>query len=121
MKEERSDHEQPAGEEYWRGKAFAFFTNTSCECFPCHDGIAPEDFNCLFCYCPLYMLGNQCRGGFTYTDGGIKDCSGCVIPHRRDNYGYITERFNEIVLTMQGPGDQRPAGDQSRAAADEKS
>ena len=87
-------------EEYWCGKAFSFFTNKKCECFPCHTGIDPEEFNCLFCYCPLYMLGDRCGGNFTYTKSGIKNCSDCVLPHKKSNYGYITERFNEIVLEM---------------------
>lgn len=29
-----------------------FFENRECKYFPCHKGL--EDFNCLFCYCPLY-------------------------------------------------------------------
>jgi Zn-finger protein len=98
MDKERSQQQQPQ-REYWHGKAFAFFTNKECEFFPCHTGIDPEEFNCLFCYCPLYALGDKCGGRFTYVND-IKDCSNCVVPHRRDNYGYITGRFNEIVEAM---------------------
>ena len=32
---------------------YAFFQNRDCEYFPCHATKHPEDFNCLFCYCPL--------------------------------------------------------------------
>lgn len=58
-----------------------FFANTSCAYFPCHEGIDPERFNCLFCYCPLYPLGEYCGGDYTYTDKGYKDCSHCTIVH----------------------------------------
>ncbi|HHY11628.1 MAG TPA: hypothetical protein GX529_03255 [Firmicutes bacterium] len=99
MKNHRTEEEYPK-REYWHGKSFAFFTNKACEFFPCHTGIDPEEFNCLFCYCPLYPLGDRCGGRFTYIDGGIKDCSNCIVPHKKDNYGYITGRFNEIVQAM---------------------
>lgn len=76
---------------------YAFFQNTLCEYFPCHPTEHPEDFNCLFCYCPLYALGRRCGGGFRYTESGVKDCSGCITPHLRGNYGYITGRYGEIM------------------------
>ena len=81
----------------WHGKHYAFFQNRECECFPCHPTEHPEDFNCLFCYCPLYPLGEKCRGNCRYTDSGVKDCSGCLFPHMRESYGVITERFKEVA------------------------
>ena len=81
----------------WHGKHYAFFQNRECECFPCHEVAHPEDFNCLFCYCPLYALGENCKGNFRYTESGVKDCSGCAFPHMRESYGVITERFRELV------------------------
>ncbi len=84
-------------QEYWHGKKFAFINHRECEAFPCHTGVEPDDFNCLFCYCPLYALGEDCKGNFTYTPDGIKDCSNCNIPHHRNNYGYIIGRFSEIA------------------------
>ena len=36
-----------------------FFQNRECKYFPCHKGIDEEEFNCLFCYCPLYALGKS--------------------------------------------------------------
>ena len=63
-------------------KAYSFFCNAECEYFPCHKTNDPENFNCLFCYCPLYALGDQCGGNFTYTENGVKDCSNCMIPHK---------------------------------------
>lgn len=82
---------------YWEGKHFAFFTNKECEYYPCHPVKEGEEFNCLFCYCPLYALGDKCGGNFTYAYGGVKDCSNCMVPHKRDNYGYIMSRFGDIV------------------------
>ena len=52
---------------------YDFFQNRECEYFPCHKGADPERFSCLFCYCPLYALGEKCGGSFRYTDKGIKD------------------------------------------------
>ena len=76
--------------EEWEGKEYAFFRHDKCEYFPCHKGIEAEDFNCLFCYCPLYFLGERCGGNFVYTKKGVKNCVGCTVPHERDNYGRIT-------------------------------
>lgn len=81
----------------WKDKHYSFFQNTACEYFPCHKTDRPGDFNCLFCYCPLYALGDRCGGNFRYTEAGIKDCTGCLIPHRRDNYGRIVERFSQVA------------------------
>ena len=77
-------------EEYWKDKNFSFFQNSKCEYFPCHKTEHPESFNCLFCYCPLYALGEDCPGNYIYLENGVKDCSQCLIPHEKDNYGYIT-------------------------------
>ena len=49
------------------GNSSRFFQNRACEYFPCHEGIPEESFNCLFCFCPLYTLGKQCGGNWTYT------------------------------------------------------
>ena len=55
---------------------YKFFQNNKCEYFPCHKIDDTENFNCLFCYCPLYALGDKCGGNFKYlNDGKIKDCS----------------------------------------------
>lgn len=81
----------------WEGKGYSFFCNRECEYFPCHETKDPDNFNCLFCYCPLYALGDQCGGNFRFTERGIKDCSKCALPHQRKNFGYITSKFQEIV------------------------
>lgn len=81
----------------WKDKHYSFFQNTACEYFPCHKTSRPEDFSCLFCYCPLYALGDKCGGNFRYTEKGIKDCTGCLVPHMRENYGYVTGRFTDVA------------------------
>lgn len=76
---------------------YDFFQNKTCEYFPCHQGVKAENFNCLFCFCPLYALGDRCGGNFTYTANGIKDCSKCTVPHRRENYGLICEKLSAVM------------------------
>jgi len=77
----------------WRGKGFSFFQNRNCEYFPCHSGVETEQFNCLFCFCPLYGCAD-CGGAYTRQPNGLKDCDPCVFPHKRDNYGLMMERLN---------------------------
>ena len=74
-----------------------FFRNRECKCFPCHPKADPESFNCLFCYCPLYALGEKCGGNFRWTETGIKDCTDCLIPHSAGGYDYIIRKFPEIA------------------------
>jgi Zn-finger protein len=75
------------------------FTHYECEFYPCHSGIK-EEFNCLFCYCPLYNL--ECPGNFKWvissTEGLIKDCSSCIISH--DGY---KESYDIIQLWLAHP------------------
>ena len=76
---------------------YKFNQNRKCEFFPCHKGLKEDDFSCLFCYCPLYALGDQCGGNFAYLENGIKDCSRCLIPHRRENYDRIMEKMSAVM------------------------
>jgi len=76
---------------------YKFCQNRQCEYFPCHQGVEEESFSCLFCYCPLYALGDRCGGGFTYTETGIKDCSHCTVPHRMENYDRIMDKMGEVM------------------------
>ena len=76
---------------------YKFCQNRQCEYFPCHKGIADADFNCLFCYCPLYALGDKCGGNFRYLENGIKDCSNCLVPHRRENYGFVMSKMDQVM------------------------
>ncbi len=75
---------------------FSYFKNTDCVYFPCHSGDS-EDFNCLFCYCPLYALGDQCGGNFKYIEEGIKDCSDCKLPHKPGGYQYVLSKYPEVA------------------------
>ncbi|MBP3426848.1 MAG: metal-binding protein [Clostridia bacterium] len=72
-----------------RESSHAFFTNTACRYYPCHEGI--EEINCLFCFCPLYRLPH-CPGSPVEleSDGRvIRDCSLCTYPHQAENYEAI--------------------------------
>lgn len=58
----------------------SFFQNKECEYFPCHEIRDTDDFSCLFCFCPLYSMEN-CPGKPRWKANGVKDCSGCTLPH----------------------------------------
>ncbi len=71
---------------------YNFFQNTECEYFPCHK-VSPyslRDFSCLFCFCPLYP-DMQCGGHYVVLGNGVKDCSGCLLPHY--NYDAVIGRL----------------------------
>lgn len=76
---------------------YDFFQNRECEYFPCHPNADPECFSCLFCYCPLYALGDQCGGNFRYNAKGIKDCTLCLRPHCREKYPEIISKLHEVI------------------------
>ena len=78
-----------------------FFRNPDCEYFPCHPGADPEHFNCMFCYCPLYVLDDKCGGCFTYTADGVKDCSNCLLPHQPEGYDRVLEHWPELLKLME--------------------
>lgn len=68
-----------------------FFANRECEYFPCHEGL--EEFNCLFCYCPMYRI-EKCPGNPQYFEKNgrmIKVCTNCTFPHKPENYKVIIE------------------------------
>ena len=77
-----------------------YICHTSCQYFPCHRDADPDDFNCLFCYCPLYALGEACGGNFRYTADGIKDCSACLLPHQDSGYARILEGCQRIAALL---------------------
>ena len=83
---------------YWIDlRHYDFFQNRECEFFPCHENVDPAVFSCLFCYCPLYALGDRCGGSLRYTPEGIKDCSHCLRPHCRENYDSICRKMGEVL------------------------
>ena len=82
------------------GNHYAFFQNTECEYFPCHETKDPSRFNCLFCYCPLYSF--SCPGDYTLIrkeDRVIKNCRGCTFPHKPENYDRLMELIREFNRT----------------------
>ena len=77
--------------------AYSFTQHRACEFFPCHKTNHPEDFNCLFCYCPMYRL-EHCPGDPRYFEKNgrrIKDCSGCTFPHDPEHYDTIMQILRE--------------------------
>ncbi len=40
-------------------------------------------------------MGDKCGGNFVYTEGGIKNCSNCLIPHSENGYSYIISKLSE--------------------------
>ncbi|MBS7528365.1 cysteine-rich small domain-containing protein [Fusibacter paucivorans] len=75
---------------------YKFAQHTKCEYFPCHKGVDESAFNCLFCYCPLYMLKDECGGNFVMNNG-IKDCSGCTKPHRPGGYEFVMGKIGLVI------------------------
>jgi len=73
-----------------------FFCNRECKYFPCHklpDGV---EFNCLFCYCPLYFLCEKCGGNFKYSGKkNIKNCEDCHLPHMPEYYDIIMSKLKK--------------------------
>ncbi len=82
--------------------SYRFFFNSGCEFFPCHQTDI-EEFNCLFCFCPLYYL--SCPGEAVYIPYNghmLKDCSPCDLPHRPENYDAIIQILMEVNRSGQG-------------------
>ncbi len=75
-----------------------YFENRDCAYYPCHDA---EHINCLFCFCPLYER-TDCGGNFRMLkkeDGTkVKDCSACLLPHRKEGYDYVLKKLGEKRL-----------------------
>lgn len=69
--------------------SYRFFSNKDCEYYPCHKS---NEINCLFCFCPLYLI-TDCGGNSTYLQNGVKDCSNCTLPHSKKGYDYIIEKL----------------------------
>lgn len=71
--------------------SYRFFKNPGCSFFPCHKNSDIPEFNCLFCFCPLYAR-KVCPGNPTFIekDGRtVKRCADCVFPHKPENYDRI--------------------------------
>lgn len=85
------------GEDGSQPKNFKLVTHNECEFFPCHEGVPEDTYNCLFCFCPLYLLKDQCGGNFKYLENGIKDCSRCTLPHGPNSYDKIMEKMDLVM------------------------
>lgn len=72
----------------------SFFQNRACAYFPCHQTADTADFNCLFCFCPLYPL-TDCGGNYVILEDGAKDCSACTLPHKAENYAYVIRKLEK--------------------------
>lgn len=46
------------------------------------------------------MHGDKCGGNFRMTETGIKDCTNCQLPHKAQNYGYVTGKYSELAELM---------------------
>lgn len=95
----QSMSERQSNESQGERRCFSF-THRDCEYFPCHKGADPENFNCLFCYCPLYMLGSDCGGNFYYNEKGYKVCKNCLRPHLKENAAFIRGQYKKIAEAM---------------------
>ncbi len=71
----------------------AWFSNTDCKYYPCHD---LEEMNCLFCFCPLYWFAD-CGGNYSLTKQEVKDCSGCLRPHKIVGYDEILDEISKRI------------------------
>ena len=72
-----------------------YFSNKDCQYFPCHD--REGEFNCLFCYCPMYTY-KDCLGHPTYKESKgktIKVCTNCAFPHDPEHYDAIMQFLRE--------------------------
>ena len=90
-----SEQNKGSNERETMSEFYKFFSHKQCEYFPCHKTDDPDNFNCLFCFCPLYLKGAECGGNFRYTEKGVKDCSQCMFPHARKNYPKMMEKLRQ--------------------------
>ena len=62
----------------------------------------PENFN-AYSAIALCMYWEIAAAESLPTSHGYKDCSRCLFPHLRENYGVITERYGEILAAIPYP------------------
>ena len=75
--------------------SYKFFSNKKCKYFPCHEGVGEDEFNCLFCFCPLVIMKDKCGGVFDYGENGIKNCMSCNLPHKPEYYDVVICKLKE--------------------------
>jgi len=75
--------------------SYKHFSNTKCEYYPCHK---LEEQNCLFCYCPLYLI-EDCGGDAKWREN-VKDCSECVKNHDSESYDFVMSRLGKTFSNL---------------------
>lgn len=84
--------------------SYKCFSNKECPYFPCHEETEGVEFNCMFCYCPLYALGPDCGGHFRYLPNGIKDCSNCNLPHQGEaGWEHVNRHIRQLLDKVKNP------------------
>lgn len=70
---------------------YKYFVNKNCEYYPCHRGVDPEEWSCLFCYCPWFWhCGSKGKDGIL--------CPDCIMPHDRNRWCMIQRGLASIKV-----------------------
>jgi Zn-finger protein len=82
-------------------QSYKFFQNKQCVYFPCHKGISTDKFNCMYCFCPQYLI-KDCIGKPKWVGhfNKIKDCSNCLVNHGPNSYEAIVEKVDWIEVQL---------------------
>ncbi len=83
--------------------SYRFFSNRDCTYFPCHKTSKADEFNCLFCFCPLYFF-DECGGNYRILESGVKDCTTCLIPHVPKGYDHVVGKIKERLVGVRREG-----------------
>ncbi|WP_432490175.1 cysteine-rich small domain-containing protein [Flavonifractor plautii] len=82
--------------QYREGRTFSFSSNKAWERYPCRS--MQKGWNSAACSAIVRCICWAERAEMLHhLENGVKDCSKCLIPHQRDNYGYLAGRFQEIA------------------------
>lgn len=77
--------------------SYKFVQNKECEYFPCHK-VKEENFNCLFCFCPLFALKDNCGGNPVFLEDGTKSCMDCSAPHNGEKgYDFVMKKIQDVL------------------------
>lgn len=69
--------------------SYKFFENLGCKYYPCHSGIKKGEFNCLYCFCPIFVVCKR------HSKSG---CEFCKVPHDKGSYKFMMLELNNMVL-----------------------
>lgn len=77
---------------------YKFVQNKKCQFFPCHQMKNEENFNCLFCYCPLFALKDECGGNPEFLEDGTKSCMNCTAPHNGPGgHDFVMKKIDKVL------------------------